>query len=563
MEKVLRAAAYARVSTDKDDQINSLESQKTYFTEYILARRGWTLTQIYYDEGISGTQTEKRAGFNAMIASAMRGEIDIILTKEVCRFARNTVDTLYFTRRLKEADVGVIFTIDNIDTRDADGELRLTIMACIAQEESRKTSERVKWGQKRRMEQGIVFGRNMLGYTVKNGVLTINDEEVPVVRAIFHKYTNEGKGAHIIARELMEEGLYPKYISCWSNTTILRVLRNEKYAGDLCQKKTITPNFLTHQKKKNHGEEEMIYLTDHHAPIIDRDLWNRTQAELLRRSPSGEAKVKYSNRYWCSGRILCGECGRNFVSHTKKTTNGTLYKAWRCLENASHGTRKNDACGGMGCDNHSVNELALLTCVCHAVRLIAVNREKIKKEMMAEINQIAAAPVLQEYSLAERAHSMERQTLSPEEAAASIEKLQAKKRKAIDLMLEGIITKEDLLVQTQWYDKEIEALNQEKIISKQKGKQKETLQADFKEIYSSAIDEILYSGETNGRLYHEILERIVIHRDNYVDVWLKYVPFGIRLKIKTSGRLTAFHTEILETLFLKRKNTVAGIEASH
>ena len=245
----LRVAAYCRVSTDKDDQTNSLISQRKYFADYITHHDDWVLSDVYYDEGISGTQTKKRAGFNTMIEEAMQGEIDLILTKEVCRFARNTVDTLSYTRKLKDNGVGVIFTIDNIDTRDSDGELRLTIMASIAQEESRKTSERVKWGQKRRMEQGIVFGRDLIGYNVRNGELAINEEEVPIVRAIFHKYTNEGKGTHVIARELSEEGLRPKRVKLWSATVILRALRNEKYVGDLCQKKTFTPNYLTHAKK--------------------------------------------------------------------------------------------------------------------------------------------------------------------------------------------------------------------------------------------------------------------------------------------------------------------------
>ena len=152
------------------------------------------LTKIYYDEGISGTQIRNRIGFQQMIEDALQGRFNLILTKEVSRFARNTVDTLAYTRKLKEAGVGIIFTIDHIDTRDQDGELRLTIMASLAQEESRKTSERVKWGQKRRMEQGVVFGRDMLGYTVKNGILSIQEEEALIVKSIFHKYTNEGKG---------------------------------------------------------------------------------------------------------------------------------------------------------------------------------------------------------------------------------------------------------------------------------------------------------------------------------------------------------------------------------
>ena len=196
-------AAYARVSSDKDDQLNSLENQKSYFANYIKGRVEWEFVGVYWDEGISGTQTTKRTGFNNMIADAMNNKIDLIITKEVTRFARNTVDTLWHARELKERGIGIIFILDNIDTRDADSEYRLTIMASNAQEESRKTSERVKWGQRRQMEKGVVFGRDLLGYTVKNGILHINPEEVPVVKAIFHKYTNEGKGTHVIARELL------------------------------------------------------------------------------------------------------------------------------------------------------------------------------------------------------------------------------------------------------------------------------------------------------------------------------------------------------------------------
>ncbi|MGN0612576.1 MAG: recombinase family protein [Porcipelethomonas sp.] len=157
----LKVAAYCRVSTDKDTQLNSLESQKKFFREYIKRQSDWTLAEVYYDEGVSGTSTRHREGFNQMIDDVNAGRIDLIITKEVSRFARNTVDTLSYTRSLKEKNVGVLFINDNINTLNPDGELRLTIMASIAQEESRKTSERVKWGQKRRMEQGVVFGRKL------------------------------------------------------------------------------------------------------------------------------------------------------------------------------------------------------------------------------------------------------------------------------------------------------------------------------------------------------------------------------------------------------------------
>lgn len=537
MKDDLRVAAYARISTDKDDQANSLESQKKYFADYIRMHEGWRLTSVYADEGISGTQTKNRAGFHAMIDAAMRGEVDLILTKEVCRFARNTVDTLSYTRQLKDAGAGVIFTIDNIDTREPDGELRLTIMACLAQEESRKTSERVKWGQLRRMEQGVVFGRDLLGYTVRNGALTINEQEAPIVRTIFHKYANEEKGTHVIARELTEEGIRPACISAWSNTVILRILRNEKYAGDLCQKKTITPNFLTHAKKYNHGEEAMIYIKDHHEPIIGRDLWNRTQTQLQQRSLSASQRSKYSSRYWCSGKIRCAECGSRFVSRTKKRKNGTFYRAWRCQEAACHGTFHLTADGrSVGCNNASVNERSLLFCVHHAIRLLLADPLKFKKEMLAELKLLENQPSAEE---------------AETKIQAEITKLENKKRKAVDLLLDGMITREDLQAQNKWYDDEIASLRQT-LLKIQKQQKTDLSETDWISRCAAAVDRILSPTESNERLCREALNTIIVHSDHITDIWLNGIPFGIRMKLKTSGRLETFHTQILETAFLQQ-----------
>ncbi|MDD6070346.1 MAG: recombinase family protein [Clostridiales bacterium] len=526
----LRVTAYCRVSTDKEDQSNSLISQQKYFADYITHHDDWILKNVYYDEGISGTQTMKRTGFNAMIEEAMQGGIDLILTKEVCRFARNTVDALSYTRKLKDKGVGVIFTIDNIDTRDLDAELRLTIMASIAQEESRKTSERVKWGQKRRMEQGIVFGRDLLGYTVHNGELAINEEEVPIVRAIFHKYTNEGKGTYVIARELLEEGLRPKRVKKWSNTVILRVLRNEKYVGDLCQKKTFTPNYLTHAKKYNRDNEEMVYLKDHHEPIIDRNLWNRTQKELLRRAPSDEMKFKHSNRYWCSGKLYCGMCGQRYVSRTKKLKNGTTYKAWRCYAAANHGTSKVSDDGEIiGCDNGSINERALLTCVHYCICQLQTNKKEIKKEILQEIKAIKG--------IADKKSDIKF-------IKEKMDNLNVKKRKAIDLLLDGLITKADLQEQTRWYDKQLAELSQ--VISNTQSKDRVQVgQVDEFEQYITVLDEIMTFDETNESLYREILDKMVIYYDNTVEVWLKCIPVGMKLTIHSYGKNKNYTTDIL------------------
>lgn len=284
----MRVAVYCRVSTDKEDQINSFESQKRYFAEIIGRRTEWELCGIYADEGVSGTSTAKRREFNRMMEDARAGRFDRIITKEVSRFARNTVDALTFTRELRGRGIGVEFVNDGINTLEPDAELRLAIMGSIAQEESRKTSSRVKWGQTRRMEQGVVFGRSLLGYDVKDGQLTINQEGARIVRKIYQWYVFGGMSSAGIAKRLTEEGIRTARGNReWNSGVVIKILKNEKYCGDLLQKKTVTPDYLTHQKRTNRGQEEMVYLRDHHEPVIDRELWERAR-ERMCRSRSGK-----------------------------------------------------------------------------------------------------------------------------------------------------------------------------------------------------------------------------------------------------------------------------------
>lgn len=214
---MIKVASYCRVSTDKGDQANSFESQQRYFKEYIDRQPDWELFEIYADEGITGTSTKKRARFNQMINDAHMDKFNIIITKEVSRFSRNILDTISYTRELKALGVYVIFMNDGITTSDPDAQLRPSIMGSLAQKENHKTSARVKWEQTHRMEQGVVFGRSMLGYDVKNGKMTINPEGAEIVRLIFHKYGNEKKGTSVTARELREARYiiaYPSQNSC-------------------------------------------------------------------------------------------------------------------------------------------------------------------------------------------------------------------------------------------------------------------------------------------------------------------------------------------------------------
>ncbi len=324
-------AAYCRVSTDSDDQANSFENQKKYFERFIAEHKNWILYRIYADSGLTGTSTKKRAAFNQMMDAANLQKFDLILTKEVSRFARNTLDTLSFTRMLKEKGIGVYFLLDNIYSLDSDAELRLTIMASLAQEESRKTSERVKWGQKRQMEKGVVFGRDMLGYRVIDGKMQIEPKGAETVRLIYDKFVFENKGASVIARELAASGI-PTFTGkkVWQHSVILKLLANEKYCGDLVQKKTFTPNYLTHEKRYNHGDEPLVFTQNHHEPIVSRKIWNAAQERLNKQSPQMHKMSKHTGRYPLSGKIFCGFCGKPFAARTKHKKDGSISPAWQC-----------------------------------------------------------------------------------------------------------------------------------------------------------------------------------------------------------------------------------------
>ena len=504
-----KVAAYCRVSTDNEDQANSFESQRTFFRQYIERNPDWELYEVFADEGISGTNTKKRKEFNRMIACAKNGDFDLIVTKEISRFARNTLDSIFYTRDLKKHGVGVIFMNDNINTLDGDAELRLAIMSSIAQEESRKTSERVKWGQKRQMEQGVVFGRSMLGYDVKDGKMYINEDGAKVVRLIFHKFVNEGKGTHVIARELREEGIKPMRVKEWQNTVILRVIRNEKYCGDLVQKKTYTPDFLSHEKKLNLGQEEFVIIKDHHEPIISRELFDKANRILDEKSLSQEGKAKHSNRYPFSGKIKCGRCGASYVARYKNRKDGSRYKAWRCYEAANHGSPHIDKAGNKkGCSGMSIrNEEAIhiMSLVC---KQLTIDRQKISDNLIKMIHKVISMDV------------------TGADTNVLREKTEAAKKKRtdlIDLYISGDIDRDEFSALRVKYDAEIDSLKSmmESIEKQQIVKRK---QQELMEDIKKAIDELISGIEYEDEFYTQLLDKMVVNDRENIDVYLNLLP---------------------------------------
>ncbi|MBQ3426205.1 MAG: recombinase family protein [Clostridia bacterium] len=521
-----RVGAYTRVSTEKEEQINSLQNQRKYFEDYINANPDWELAEIFFDEGASGTQTKTRAGFNRMIEACRAGEIDLILTKEVSRFARNTVDALAYTRQLKEYGVGVCFINDNIDTRAGDGELRLTIMSSIAQEESRKTSERVRWGQTVAMRSGVVFGNNSLyGYETKDGKLTVKDDEAEIVRLIFHKYINEGKGTHVISRELYEAGIDPPRAvkKHWSSTMILRILRNEKYVGDLLQKKYITKDHLTHKKIPNDGSEEMIYIKDHHEPIIDRDTWNRTQRELAGRRPPDEHQ--YSNRYWCSGKIVCSSCGAHFGLRKTKRNWGT-YAVWGCYSHTEHGRRKTDASGNaVGCDMRIINDRSLLECMRFVTDKISGDIDAITDDIIAEISSLP-----DDRTDYKRTRSY---------AESKLKETEDKKIDMLDSYFSSVISENEMIKLKAKYDDELLRL-QKRLDELSSNEERVKEKTEWLEKIRDAVRRNAVHSE---EVYGEITDKIAVY-DDHIIIKLKYLDFGFKIRYTTHGWRNEYTTTI-------------------
>ena len=325
-----RVAAYARVSTDSDEQFTSYEAQIDYYTQYIQKRDDWQFVKVYTDEGISGTNTKHRDGFNQMIADALDGRIDLIITKSVSRFARNTVDSLTTVRKLKDKGVEVFFEKENIYTFDSKGELLITIMSSIAQEESRSISENVTWGQRKRFADGKVSMpyKQFLGYEKgEDGQPVINEKEAVTVRLIYRLFLM-GKTPAGIASHLEEHGiLTPSGKTSWSQTTILSILQNEKYKGDALLQKTFTTNFLTKTTKINEGEVPQYYVENSHPAIISPAQFDMVQDEMARRKKLGRS---YSGMSVFASKVICGDCGGFYGKKVWHSTDIYRREIWRC-----------------------------------------------------------------------------------------------------------------------------------------------------------------------------------------------------------------------------------------
>lgn len=536
-----RVCAYCRVSTDETDQKNSLVAQKQFFQRYFHMHQNWSNVGIFADEGLSGTSLEKRDDFLRMLHIARMGGIDIILTKEVSRFSRNVQHLLNIVEELRNLGVYIWFLSDDINTESNDYREKLTQIATNAEQESLRTSRRVKWGQQQQMELGVIFGRKeMYGYNIvkdENGIqhFEIIPEEATIIKQIFEWFAS-GEGTHRIGRRLEQMGVKTKrYKYGWTPIVILRILRNEKYVGDLAQGKTYTPDPLTHKKKYNNGESQKVYIRDHHpeSAIIDRELWDRVQAILEEKAPTDDVKAKHSNRYWTSGKVYCGLCGQRYVSYVKKQNYGT-YRAWVCFENHQRGRYKQitldtGETATVGCNALRVNDRVLKTAVHDIITdYLIPYKESILGALRSEIETLSAPK-------------------DNRSKVASLEKAIAKKKEQLAKLTQGWMNG---TVPESAYQATIGIANaeyeelQRQLTQMQAQTSAEEEIAVYKD-YIKQVEEILSlsADDLNDGFYERITRQIFVYPHNLLEFRLSFIPMPIYMQYKATGKNEHYKVE--------------------
>ena len=349
VRRQLRVAAYCRVSTEEEEQQSSYEAQCTYYTDKIMTNPEWTMAGIFADEGITGTSTKKRDDFNRMIRKCRQKKIDLILTKSMSRFARNTLDSLKYIRALKELGIGIIFEKENINTLEMDTELIITFMSAFAQSESESISANVRWGKRQAMKEGktSVNFKKLYGYFLDSeGNPRVDSDQAEVIRGIYNRYL-QGASLRMIRQELEAEGIpNPAGREKWGIDQIRNILSNEKYCGDVLMQKTFIQDCISKKVVKNTGQLPMYLIQNNHPAIVSREVYQAVQAEKARRSATASPSTKtsstgrtcYASKFALSERLVCGECGTLYRRCTWKR-NGKTRIVWRCVSRLDYGTK--------------------------------------------------------------------------------------------------------------------------------------------------------------------------------------------------------------------------------
>lgn len=506
---ILRAAAYCRVSTDKEEQLNSYEAQKAYYTQRIAENPNWELAGIFADEGLSGTSLKKRKEFNRMIAACKRGRIDLILTKSVSRFARNTVDCLETVRMLKANGIGVIFEKENINTLTQSSEFLITLFSGFAQAESESLSKNVSWGKQKSMEAGnVIFPfKCMLGYRrgADNKPEIVPEEAETIIR-IYRRYL-EGASLKIIKNELEAENILTALgVRQWTTAAVHNILKNEKYCGDALLQKTYVTDCISKKVKKNNGERPMYYIQDNHPAIVPREIYRRVQEEMTRRS--GKRRVaqkyvkteqsKYSGKYALTELLVCGECGTRYKRVTW-SRGGKKRIVWRCISRLEYGTRF--------CHNSpTILEEKLHSAIVAALNKYAANREELCGSAYDLIKLAQGGEI-------------EDKSVSILSLKHKLENINRKQAKLLDIVLEDM-ENEALVAELKKVKEEKQQLQDWIKTLENEGVYNANKQSRMKE-----VKEWLDEQEVGFREYDDVITRKMIERIEVVDAETIKVKF--------------------------------------
>lgn len=490
----LRVTDYARVSTDHLEQKKSLQNQVEHFEQYIKENPNWTYVKGYVDDGITGTSDVKRDNFMKMIEDARSGIFDLIITKEISRFSRNTLDSIKYTRELLSYGVAVLFVNDNINTAMPDSELRLTIMASMAQDEIRRLSERVKFGMNRAIERGEILGNDLLyGYKKDKdtGVLNIIEEEAKVVRRIYELYAVEELTLSKIVKTLNSEGLKTCQGKKWCISTISRMIENPKYKGYYCARKSEIVDYMTKKIKYFEKDDWVIYEDKTRIPpIIDEDLWNRANNRLISRkkafSERKEDKSIYKNRYLYSAKIFCGQ--HNTVFHRREFRKNKKDITWVCSEYLKNGKST--------CDSPNIRES----------ELDAIFKDLISK-LQIDSNEVIDT-LMNYYKHLEIDTGIDKEINIREK---EINNLYAKKDKLLELSLQGSLSNTEFYERNNLFNEKIKVLDNElNKLKSQKGELKGT--TDKTQELAEILKQKVNSKSTIDKIISSLLERIVVSK---------------------------------------------------
>ena len=491
----IRVAAYCRVSTDGDEQLGSFESQKAYYEQKIKQNKEWVSAGIFADEAITGTKVDKREGFQEMIRKCQNGEIDMILTKSISRFSRNTQDIIKYVRMLRDRNIAIVFEKENINTLDMNGEMLLTILSSLSQGEVESLSENVKMGLKMKMKRGELVGFNgCLGYDYHPDTksITVNEQEAETVRFIYNMYL-QGYGSSTIAKRLTEMGVKNKLGKVeWHDHGVMGIIKNEKYKGDILLGKTFTVDPISKRRLANMGEEDRYYIRDHHEPIVSREVWDKADEIRLKRvkprlMENTGNRERYTRQFTFSSMLECGYCGHKLSRRTRHQTTTTKKPVWQCMNAIKNGISSCPNC-------KAIDEVIIENAFVDAFQLLADNFDDVLDSVLNTIED-----VLKDDTELKRVKQLEK----------DISSIETKKSRLTDLLIDGKIEQEDYDEKKLSFQRKLHQMTEEKAYLEENIGQQKNISKRMDQLRKTLENEDILD-EFDRIVFESIVEKVIV-----------------------------------------------------